>query len=88
MRALKPWVPLLGLWALTAAAEPAPGRAYYEADPSRVGVEVLGEGPLPYSSRYAPAPSGAVVLDGGEPTSVAVAGGVALVGVNTSQSFT
>ncbi|MGD1989314.1 MAG: amidohydrolase [Pseudomonadales bacterium] len=63
MRALKPWVPLLGLWALTAAAELAPGRAYYEADPSRVGVEVLGEGPLPYSSRYAPAPSGAVLIE-------------------------
>ncbi|WP_308917266.1 esterase-like activity of phytase family protein [Jannaschia sp. LMIT008] len=36
----------------------------------------------------APAGLGAMMLVGGEPTSVAIAGGFALVGVNTSESFT
>jgi len=51
------------LWALGALAwaEASPP-SYYEADPSRAGAEVRGAGPLPYSSRYAPAASGAVLL--------------------------
>jgi hypothetical protein len=40
------------------------------------------------SDPAAPAALGAMMLDGGEPTSVAIAGGVALVGVNTSESYT
>ncbi|WP_203531130.1 esterase-like activity of phytase family protein [Pseudoroseicyclus tamaricis] len=35
-----------------------------------------------------PAPLGQVEMDGGEPTSVAVFGGVAYIGVNTSESYT